>query len=253
MGPRTATVEPGDGQALQQSAPQTFYVLNETPCPYLPERRERKLITELHGPDANDLYGKLSRAGFRRSHSFAYRPACSGCQACVPVRVVARDFQPSRSLKRIMQLNSDIKAAQRTAKVSEEQYWVFERYIHTRHGDGEMAGMTFRDYRSMVEDTRLDTRLTEFRTPQGQLVGACLADWLLDGPSAVYSFFDPIFARQSPGTFMVLWLIEEARRQGLPYTYLGYWIADARKMSYKVRFQPIEGLGPEGWQLLPHR
>lgn len=230
--------------------PQVFYVLHETACPYLPGKRERKLITELRGADADRLYSRLSRAGFRRSHSFAYRPSCSDCAACVPVRVVASAFTPRRTLARVAKLNSDLAAEVLPARVTEEQYRLFSRYLNARHGDGEMAGMTTRDYRSMVEDSFLDTRLVEFRDPTGRLVAACLADWLEDGPSAVYSFFDPALAQRSLGSYVVIWLIEEARRQGLPYTYLGYWIDASPKMAYKARFQPLEGLGPEGWQPL---
>ncbi|MGF1612119.1 MAG: arginyltransferase [Kiloniellales bacterium] len=251
MGPRTPIYRlPADGEVITRPA-QTFYVLNETPCPYLPERRERKLITELRGSNAAETFSRLSRAGFRRSHGFAYRPACSGCAACVPVRVLADRFRLSRSFQRILRFNQDVRIANRPPQVSHEQFAVFDRYIGTRHGDGEMAGMTFRDYRAMVEETRLDTCVTEFRSGAGRLIGACLADWLEDGPSAVYSFFDPAYSRQSPGTYMILWLIEEARRRRLPHVYLGYWIASSRKMAYKARFQPIEGLGPDGWRPLP--
>jgi len=230
--------------------PQVFYVLNETACPYIPGRRERKLITELRGADADRLYSRLSRAGFRRSHSFAYRPSCSDCAACVPVRVVASAFTPRRTLARVARLNRDLTAEILPPRVTEEQFRLFSRYLDARHGDGEMAGMTTRDYRSMVEDSFLDTRLIEFRDPHGRLVAACLADWLEDGPSAVYSYFDPALAQRSLGSYVVIWLIEEARRQGLPYAYLGYWIGASPKMAYKARFQPLEGLGPEGWQPL---
>jgi arginine-tRNA-protein transferase len=251
MGPRTPIYRlAADAEVMTRPA-QTFYVLNETPCPYLPERRERKLITELRGGDAAETFSQLSRAGFRRSHGFAYRPACHGCAACVPVRVLAGRFRPSRSFQRILRLNRDVRAFECPPQVSHEQFAVFDRYIEARHGDGEMAGMTFRDYRAMVEETRLDTCVAEFRSGDGQLIGACLADWLEDGPSAVYSFFDPAFARQSPGTYMILWLIEEARRRDLPHVYLGYWIAGSRKMAYKARFQPVQGLGRDGWRPLP--
>ena len=103
----------------------------------------------------------------------------------------------------------------------------------------------------MVEETRLDTRIAEFCDADGKLAAVCLVDWLEDGPSAVYSFFEPALAGQSLGTYMVLWLIGEARHRGLSYVYLGYWIADSSKMAYKARFRPVEGLGPDGWRVLP--
>lgn len=244
--------QPGAPEAfsLAEGTPQQFHVLGESPCPYLPDRLERKLITELQDGNAPARYSGLSRAGFRRSHGFAYRPACNACTACVPVRVVARDFVPSRSQKRVWRRNAGLAIAERPAQATTEQYRLFEAYIGSRHGDGDMALMSFGDYRSMIEDSRLDTRLTEFRTPAGRLVAAFLADWLEDGPSAVYSFFDPDRASHSLGTYMVLWLIETARSRGLGHVYLGYWISESQKMSYKARFHPVEGLASDGWQRL---
>ena len=147
-------------------------------------------------------------------------------------------------------MNEALAVDDRPAAATEEQYALFARYLKSRHGDGEMAGMTFVDYGMMVGETRLNTRLTEFREPGGRLVAACLTDWLDDGPSAVYSFFEPDLAKRSLGTFMVLWLIETAKQRRLPHVYLGYWIAGSSKMAYKARFRPIEGLGPEGWRTL---
>ena len=236
------------GSVAKRAAPQPFYVLAETPCPYLPDRLERKLLTDISGPGARRLYDRLSLAGFRRSHSFAYRPACADCQACVPVRVRAAEFVPSRSQKRVTQVNRSLVVEDTGARATQEQYRVFNRYIRSRHGDGDMARMGFSDFRAMVEETCLDTRIAEFRDPHGQLLAACLSDWLEDGPSAVYSFFEPRLAARSLGTFMVLWLIQEARRRRLPHVYLGYWIRDARKMAYKARFRPAEGFGPDGWR-----
>jgi len=227
-----------------------FYVLEETPCPYLPGRFERKLLTEIGEPDADARYSLLSRAGFRRSHHFAYRPACAGCTACVPVRVVAQRFRPSRSLRRIERTNAVLTADELPAVATAEQFRLFSSYLASRHGEGEMAGMSFAEYCGMVEQSRLPSTVVEFRDGDRRLVAACLADWLEDGPSAVYSFFDPALARRSLGNFMVLWLIRAAQRRGLRNVYLGYWIRDCRKMAYKIRFRPLECLGPGGWRAL---
>lgn len=229
----------------------TFYVMAESPCPYLPGRQERKLFTELRPQDAGSFFAGLSRGGFRRSHNFAYRPACTGCTACVPVRIKAAAFRPGRSLRRVARLNQDLQVRERQARATTEQYRIFLRYISTRHGDGEMASMSFSDYRSMVEESVLDTRLIEFRDAGGELVAGLLADWSHDGASAVYSFFDPAISRRSLGSYMVLWLVGECRRRGLPNVYLGYWIEGSRKMSYKERFRPLEALGSDGWRELP--
>lgn len=227
--------------------PHFFFTTAPLPCPYVAGRLERKIVTELNGPDADGLHEALSRAGFRRSHSIAYTPACPGCSACIPVRIVAERFTPNRTMRKIARVNAGLVASVVPARATSEQYRLFSRYQESRHTGGDMALMGFYDYRSMVEDSPVETFLIEFRQPDGALVATCLADRMRDGLSAVYSFFDPDLHHRSLGTQVVLWLIEQARTLGLPYIYLGYWIAESRKMSYKARFQPLEAFGPEGW------
>lgn len=228
--------------------PHFFFTTAPLPCPYLPGRLERKIVTELSGADAEVLHEALSRAGFRRSHSIAYTPACPGCNACVPVRIVAEAFAPNRTQRRNAKANSDLVVREVPARATAEQYRLFARYQDSRHAGGDMALMGFYDYRSMVEDSPVDTVIYEFRLPDGVLVGVCLSDRMSDGLSAVYSFYSPELVKRSLGTFMILWLVEEARRLALPYVYLGYWIAESRKMSYKSMFSPLEAFGAGGWR-----
>ena len=237
-----------DQVSLQR--PHFFFTTAPLPCPYIPGRLERKIVTELAGPDSEALHESLSRAGFRRSHSIAYTPACPGCNACVPVRIVVDDFRPDRTMRRVARRSAALTAAKVPARATAEQYRLFARYQESRHSGGDMALMGFYDYRAMVEDSPIDTFIVEFRSPAGELRAAVLTDRMGDGLSAVYSFFDPDCAADSLGTFMVLWLIEASRRLGLPYVYLGYWIAESGKMSYKSRFAPLEFFGAEGWRPL---
>lgn len=237
-------------ELVDHSGQWMFHVLRENPCPYLPDRLERKLMTRIEGQQATPFYTLLSQSGFRRSHIFAYRPACHDCGACIPVRVKVAEFRPSRTQRRLVRANRDLTAHEVAAIATDEQYALFRNYVQARHHDGEMADMRFEDYRGMVEDTHLDTRLAEYRLPSGALAAVCLTDWLGDGGSAVYSFFNPVLARRSLGTWMILDLIDAARRRGLPHVYLGYWIEHAPKMAYKQQFRPLEGLGPEGWRVI---
>ena len=227
-----------------------FYGTAQQPCPYLPGRLECKAVTELSGPDVSQLHDILSRAGFRRSHGIAYRPACHGCHACVPVRVPVAEFRPGRSLRRVAARNADLIVAYRPAIATLEQYELFRVYEHGRHGDGDMALMDFSDYRAMIEDSPVETHVIEFREPGGRLAAVSLTDRLSDGLSGVYKFFALERRRTSPGTYVILWHIEQARALGLSYLYLGYWIADSPKMAYKARFAPLEGLTGECWQRL---
>lgn len=230
--------------------PHFFFTTAPLPCPYLSGRLERKIVTELNGGDADLLHEALSRAGFRRSHAIAYTPACPGCNACIPVRIVVNGFSPDKTMRRINRVNAELAAVKVPPKATAEQFRLFSRYQDSRHSGGDMALMGFYDYRSMVEDSPVETFLVEFRQPDGVLIAVCLSDRIGDGLSAVYSFFDPDFAQRSLGTYVVLWLIEECRLLALPHLYLGYWIAESRKMSYKARFKPLEAFGPDGWQVM---
>jgi leucyl-tRNA---protein transferase len=230
--------------------PQFFYTTAPLPCPYLPGRTERKIVTELTGPDSEATHDRLSRAGFRRSHNIAYSPVCPGCNACIPIRIVAPEFEPNRTQRKLQKLNADISGFEMPARATAEQFALFQRYQQARHGEGDMAAMGFYDYRAMVEDTPITTGMVEFRDAQDRLVGACLTDWLSDGLSAVYSFFTPEENRRSLGSWAILWLVARARALGLPYVYLGYWVPESRKMAYKSRFRPSEVLLGGTWRPL---
>jgi leucyl-tRNA---protein transferase len=234
-----------------------FYLTAPSPCPYLPGREERKVFTHLVGERAPELNDLLTHGGFRRSQSIAYRPACETCRACVSVRVVVEDFRATRSMRRVLERNSDLVTEMRVPVPTSEQYSVFRGYLDSRHRDGGMADMTVLDYAMMVEDSHVETRIVEFRrrSPDsrvsgrgnGPLLGVALTDVLSDGLSMVYSFFDPDVGGRSLGTFIILDHIARARRLGLPYVYLGYWVKGSKKMDYKGRFLPQERLTGDGW------
>jgi len=213
----------------------------------VPGRTERKVVTELAGVSAESLHDRLSRGGFRRSHNIAYAPVCPSCNACVPIRIRVRDFAPNRTQKRISRRNLDLKVMEMPPRATAEQFQLFQHYQQIRHGDGDMATMSFYDYRAMVEDTPIETAIVEFRDRQERLVGACLTDRLGDGLSAVYSFFSTDAEDRSLGTAAILWLIARAIELDLPHVYLGYWVAESRKMAYKAKFRPSEILRAGQW------
>jgi len=231
-----------------------FYITAPQPCPYLPGRVERKLFTHLTRDKPHFLIDNLLKGGFRRSQNIAYMPYCDACSACVPVRILVEEFAPKRSLKRIARANIDVMAIRMEPAPSSEQYSLFRSYIDARHADGGMAEMSVLDFSLMVEDSVVETCVTEYRLkpdPQGAggspLIGVSLCDRLSDGISMVYSFYDPDQAARSLGTYMILDQVEFARSLGLPFVYLGYWIQGSRKMRYKNRFQPQEHLTSKGW------
>jgi leucyl-tRNA---protein transferase len=235
-----------------------FYLTAPSPCPYLPGHEERKVFTHLVGERAPELNDLLTHGGFRRSQSIAYRPACETCRACVSVRVIVDEFQPTRSMRRVQQRNSDLIGDLRAAVPTSEQYSVFRSYLDLRHRDGGMADMTVLDYAMMVEDSHVDTRIVEYRRRgpdssingrgAGELLAVALTDVLGDGLSMVYSYFDAEYRALSLGTFMILDHIARAKRMGLPYVYLGYWVQGSRKMDYKGRFLPQQRLTSDGWK-----
>ncbi len=174
------------------------------------------------------------------------------------MRILAQEFSPSRSMRRVLQRNSDLVGVMRDAEPSTEQYSLFRAYLDARHRKGGMSDMTVLDYAMMVEDTHVDTKVIEYRrrgpdsfitgTGQGELLAVALTDRMSDGLSMVYSFFDPELEERSLGTFMILDHIARVVAMGLPHVYLGYWVKGSRKMNYKRRFLPQEHLGPKGWE-----
>ncbi len=231
-----------------------FFVTTPAPCPYLPGRDERKVFTELKGNQADDLNDALSRIGFRRSQTVAYRPSCAGCNACISVRVAAMDFEPSATQRRNARRNADLVVTECRPWATDEQFELLRSYLGVRHPGGGMATMEEVDYADMVEHTPVNSHVTEYREPSdgvepGRLVGACLTDRQADGLSMIYSFYDPEHeARSGLGNTIILDHIRRAARQGLPYVYLGYWVHGSERMRYKVRYRPLERLGADGWR-----
>lgn len=234
-----------------------FFMTNASPCPYLPGRMERKVFTELTGQHAGELNDALGRIGFRRSQNVAYRPSCADCSACVSVRIVNNEFHPNGTQRRLLKRNQDLVTSACKPWSTAEQFQLLQKYLSARHPGGGMTGMDDVDYADMVEQTPVDTYVIEYRLPgdgdaQGRLVGACLTDRQADGLSMIYSFFDPaIEDRQGLGSYIILDHVMRARKAGLPYVYLGYWVKGSARMAYKTRYRPMEVLGPNGWSRMP--
>lgn len=225
----------------------SFFITDPAPCPYIDGQMERKLFTHLTGSKAGQINNTLTHAGFRRSQTVAYRPACDTCAACSSVRVRVGEFTASRNLKRIFKRNDDLTRAICPPSATREQYDLFVRYLDTRHPDGGMSGMTPLDFMAMIEETTVDTHIVEYRLPDNRLVACVLADKMADGLSLVYSFFDTSLSERSLGTLIILDQIERARLNNKQHLYLGYFIHNCEKMSYKQRFKPLDVLRLDGW------
>ena len=225
-----------------------FFATVSVPCPYLPMRTEQKLVIELRAVNVADLHTELSRGGFRRSHHLAYRPACRGCNACVPVRINTRAFVPTRSLKRIWRNFQHLNATfHRPA--DEEHFALFRRYVRARHNESEMARMEQSEFAAMLHDSPVDTMVLSLRDDDGRLVAACLCDRLNDGISAVYSYFDPD-VKGSVGSHIIMRLVQAMAAISKPHVYLGYWIDGSETMAYKSRFPGVEALTEGHWSPL---
>ncbi len=226
-----------------------LYLTAPYPCSYLPDREARSQVATPGFLISTAVYSELVLHGFRRSGTFTYRPHCDTCRQCVPVRIAIADFAPTRSQRRSWKQHNNLEVTLHDLADKPEYFELYRRYQEARHRDGGMDDDNPEQYRNFLLQSHVDTLLVEFRE-DGVLRMVSVVDVLADGLSAVYTFYEPDVAHSSYGTFNVLWQIELCRKLQLPYLYLGYWIADSRKMAYKSNFQPLQGLQDGAWQAI---
>jgi len=229
----------------------TLYMSPPHDCSYLRDRIASNAVVD---PSANLsplLYGQLLAKGFRRSGNLVYRPYCSDCQACIATRIPVSDFTPSRSQRRIWKRNQDLHVSVVPAAPSDEYFRLYQDYLQDRHPNGGMDDPTEESFSDFLLTNWGDTRFIEFRHA-GKLIGVAVVDFVVDGLSAMYTFYDPAESKRSLGTYAILWQVETAKAENLNWVYLGYWIESCRKMQYKTRFQLLEGYMSEVWQLIPN-
>jgi arginine-tRNA-protein transferase len=215
-----------------------FQTLPHT-CGYFAERTAQNLVVDPGAPHLDRLYGPALAKGFRRAGGHLYLPQCNACQACVPCRIDVAAFSPDRGQRRCLKRNADIVVSEEAPGFTRERHALYQRYLHARHSGGGMDAADAEDFQRFLTAPWSPTLFLEFRAGSC-LLGVAVTDVALTGLSAVYTFFDPDEGARGLGTFGILQQVELARRRGIPYVYLGFWIAGHPKMDYKRRFKPLE-------------
>jgi len=230
-----------------------FYATAPYTCSYLPNKIARSQVATPSHLIHADVYNDLLNAGFRRSGLYTYRPYCDECKACIATRILVNQFTPSRSQRRAQKKHASLEASVLNLGYQDEHYQLYQRYQTERHAGGDMDGDDQDQYMQFLLQSRVNSRIVEFRDGPhdrypGRLRIVSMIDILEQGISSVYTFYDTSSPTTSYGNYSILWQIEQARVLGLPYLYLGYYIKESAKMSYKIQYQPMEGLIDDHWQ-----
>lgn len=231
---------------LHKLPPLAVHLSMRNACPYIAGRTEQRVAVDISQNPA--LHDQMARAGFRRVENWVYKPACPGCNACIPWRVDTVGFKMGRNLARIWRSHEDLTRHIAPITPTIAHFNLFKRYISARHGDGQMATMNRDEFVSMIENSPIESVLLNYMNADGRLIAAMLTDVQSDGLSAVYSFYDPDETKRSLGTYMIMDMIDFAKELGLPWLYLGYYVEDSSKMYYKSRFQPASVFIDGQWQ-----
>ena len=218
------------------------------PCSYKTDQRAATVFVDPDLVIDQALNSRLSEMGYRRSGAHLYRPDCEFCNACVSCRIPVDQFQYKRRFTKIWNNNQDLEVKEKNDLICNESFRLYERYINTRHRDGDMYPASLEQFEAFIKTKTVDTRFYLFYR-QDELVAVSVTDALEQGLSAVYTFFDPLLTQRSLGNFVILWQIEKARAMNLPYLFLGYWIKNCPKMQYKSSFRPIQLLIDGKWVL----
>lgn len=225
-----------------------FFVTSAHECSYLNNQQATAIFADPYSIINQDTFATLTEMGFRRSGDYIYKPRCLQCRACVPVRVPVKDFQKTRSQKRIWKKNEDLTVVVDDPSFQEADYQLYEKYINIKHQDGGMHPPTPTQFKSFLFCRWSSSKFIRFFLAE-QLIAVAVVDQLPRGLSAVYTFYDPDFDSRSLGTSSILWQIQWAQQSGIDYLYLGYWIRNCRKMAYKNQFTPFEQFIDEQWIL----
>ena len=223
-----------DSLGLEPSSP--------SPCPYL-TGRDSRLVALRPERLAPGLYRLFLDLNFRRLGAVVYRPACEGCRECRQLRVDVLCFRPTRAQRRCLRRNAHVAARSSRPEPTAEKHEAYRRYLEARH-DGQMSG-SWEEFEEFLHEAPAFAREVVFRVGD-RLLGAGIYDAGPGAVSAVYFYFDPDLGDRSPGTLNVLWLVDECRRLGVPWLYLGYHVAGSPHMAYKASFRPHQVLGDDG-------
>ena len=226
-----------------------LYLTDSDKCSYLEGKQQRMLLVDPNQPLNNSLSTYFSNHGFRRSGNMTYRPKCDSCQQCVSVRIPVIHYTASKSQRRIIRKNKDTTVSLESLNNALDYFELYYKYQKSRHPDGSMCDSSEEKYLSFIHSDYCNTALMVRRLGE-DVVSVTIVDLLNDGASLLYTFFNPKYSSMSPGIASIIDAISYCQQHGMPYVYLGFWIADSNKMNYKTQFQPLEGYFNDEWKLM---
>lgn len=212
--------------------------LNE-PCSYINGNSQTIHYKVIQECTKNQCESLILR-GWRRFGAMYFRPICAECTACESLKIDVENYIFSKSERRILRKNTHLTTFIRQPSMSSEHLELFYRYHAYKHKtrNWDAPKIDPNNYRSSFVNGHGDFGYEVLYFDGDKLIAVDLIDILDEGISSLYCYYDPHRSEHSLGKYTLLQQISLAKRLGLKWIYLGYYVKGCQSLEYKADYHP---------------